>query len=150
MIFYISIDRVDLLVTKITTRTLAIRGYVRLRATFVNGFVSSRTFTGLPQDWTCIIYAGGYLSYRNHVQKTEILRRETHACSALCSAPGICQIDTAPTSIEAVFSGRHETFHYTKVIIALAYMAHILFIFSVFPPSIHKVWCNLIYWVALM
>ncbi|KAH9963060.1 hypothetical protein BJV74DRAFT_880022 [Russula compacta] len=42
--------------------------------------------------------------------------REAHSCSALCSAPGICQIDTAPLSIEATFTGRHETFQYTKTI----------------------------------
>lgn len=39
---------------------------------------------------------------------------EAHSCSALCSAPGICQIDTAPLSVEATFTGRHETFQYTK------------------------------------
>ncbi|KAJ7504160.1 hypothetical protein B0H11DRAFT_1709774, partial [Mycena galericulata] len=39
---------------------------------------------------------------------------QEHKCSALCSAPGICQIDTAPQSIEATFTGRHETFQYTK------------------------------------
>ncbi len=41
--------------------------------------------------------------------------REAHSCSKLCAAPGICQIDTSPQSIEAVFTGRHETFQYTKV-----------------------------------
>ncbi|KAI0302831.1 hypothetical protein B0F90DRAFT_1809754 [Multifurca ochricompacta] len=39
---------------------------------------------------------------------------ESHPCSALCSAPGICQIDTAPLSIEATFTGKHDTFQYTK------------------------------------
>jgi len=39
---------------------------------------------------------------------------ETHPCSALCSDNGICQIDTAPQSIEATFTGRHENFQYTK------------------------------------
>ncbi|KAI0297433.1 hypothetical protein BC826DRAFT_1096771, partial [Russula brevipes] len=39
---------------------------------------------------------------------------ELHPCSALCSASGICQIDTTPLSIEATFTGRHETFQYTK------------------------------------
>ncbi|KAJ7087696.1 hypothetical protein C8R43DRAFT_1244821 [Mycena crocata] len=39
---------------------------------------------------------------------------QEHQCSALCSAHGICQIDTAPQSIEATFTGRHETFQYTK------------------------------------
>ncbi|KAJ6484963.1 hypothetical protein DFH09DRAFT_1378006, partial [Mycena vulgaris] len=39
---------------------------------------------------------------------------QEHKCSALCGAPGTCQIDTAPQSIEATFTGRHETFQYTK------------------------------------
>ncbi|KAJ6581854.1 hypothetical protein B0H19DRAFT_1116733 [Mycena capillaripes] len=39
---------------------------------------------------------------------------QEHKCSALCIAKGICQIDTAPQSIEATFTGRHETFQYTK------------------------------------
>jgi hypothetical protein len=39
---------------------------------------------------------------------------QEHSCSALCSADGICQIDTTPQSIEATFTGRHETFQYTK------------------------------------
>ncbi|KAF8270132.1 hypothetical protein EI94DRAFT_1572312 [Lactarius quietus] len=39
---------------------------------------------------------------------------QEHSCSALCSADGICQIDTTPLSIEATFNGRHETFQYTK------------------------------------
>lgn len=38
---------------------------------------------------------------------------ETHRCQALCVA-GICEIDTTPQSIEATFTGRHETFQYTK------------------------------------
>src|SRR6266404_2343981 len=40
---------------------------------------------------------------------------QEHSCSALCSAAGICQIDTTPQSIDATFTGRHETFQYTKV-----------------------------------
>ncbi|KAI9443938.1 hypothetical protein H4582DRAFT_1807523, partial [Lactarius indigo] len=39
---------------------------------------------------------------------------EAHSCSKLCDAPGICQIDTSPQSIEDIFTGRHETFQYTK------------------------------------
>ena len=45
--------------------------------------------------------------------------REEHSCSALCSAPGTCQIDTSPQSVEATFTGRHETYQYTKVISVL-------------------------------
>ena len=41
--------------------------------------------------------------------------RQEHPCDDLCSAPGICQIDTTPQSIKATFIGRHETFQYTKV-----------------------------------
>ncbi|KAG2365210.1 hypothetical protein BDR07DRAFT_1399490 [Suillus spraguei] len=39
---------------------------------------------------------------------------EEHSCSAQCTAEGICEIETAPQSIEATFTGRHETFQYTK------------------------------------
>jgi hypothetical protein len=45
--------------------------------------------------------------------------REEHSCSALCSAPGTCQIETSPQSVEATFTGRHETYQYTKVISVL-------------------------------
>ena len=41
--------------------------------------------------------------------------RQEHLCASGCSAPGICEIETAPQSIEATFTGRHETFEYTKV-----------------------------------
>ncbi|KAG1889124.1 hypothetical protein F4604DRAFT_1673832 [Suillus subluteus] len=40
--------------------------------------------------------------------------REEHSCSVQCTAEGICEIETAPQSIEATFTGRHETFQYTK------------------------------------
>jgi hypothetical protein len=40
---------------------------------------------------------------------------ENHACSSLCNGDGICEIDTAPQSIEATFIGSYETFQYTKV-----------------------------------
>ncbi|KAG1886619.1 hypothetical protein F4604DRAFT_1278700 [Suillus subluteus] len=39
---------------------------------------------------------------------------EEHSCSVQCTAEGICEIETAPQSIEATFTGRHETFQYTK------------------------------------
>ncbi|KAH9026661.1 hypothetical protein EDB84DRAFT_1589144 [Lactarius hengduanensis] len=41
---------------------------------------------------------------------------EAHSCLERCAVPGICQIDTSPQSIEATFTGRHETFQYTRVI----------------------------------
>jgi hypothetical protein len=97
------------------TRTPAIRGCVPLRVTFVDGFVSSHTSTGLLLVRAYIICAGEYMSHRHQVLRSTTLPRESHQCSALCSAPGICQIDAAPMSIEATFTGRHETFQYTKV-----------------------------------
>ncbi|KAJ7117660.1 hypothetical protein C8R44DRAFT_791229 [Mycena epipterygia] len=39
---------------------------------------------------------------------------QTHNCLAVCQAAGTCEIETAPQSIEATFTGRHETFQYTK------------------------------------
>ncbi|KIK79664.1 hypothetical protein PAXRUDRAFT_269508 [Paxillus rubicundulus Ve08.2h10] len=39
---------------------------------------------------------------------------QEHLCTAVCSAPGICEIETAPQSIEATFTGKNETFQYTK------------------------------------
>ncbi|KAJ7210563.1 hypothetical protein GGX14DRAFT_451174 [Mycena pura] len=43
---------------------------------------------------------------------------QPHSCSALCQADGTCEIETAPQSIEATFTGRHETFQYTKLTVA--------------------------------
>ncbi|KAF8548560.1 hypothetical protein OG21DRAFT_1422884 [Imleria badia] len=40
---------------------------------------------------------------------------QEHLCTASCGALGTCEIETAPHSIEATFSGRNETFQYTKV-----------------------------------
>ncbi|KAG1805444.1 uncharacterized protein BJ212DRAFT_1391820 [Suillus subaureus] len=40
---------------------------------------------------------------------------EEHPCPMQCIADGICEIETAPQSIEATFTGKHETFQYTKV-----------------------------------
>ncbi|CAL1701264.1 unnamed protein product [Somion occarium] len=39
---------------------------------------------------------------------------QDHPCPASCQSPGICRIETTPQSIEATFTGRHETFQYTK------------------------------------
>lgn len=68
--------------------------------------------------------------------------REAHPCSALCPAPGICQIDTAPLSVEATFTGRHETFQYTKVREIIAFSP--LFFFLILS-SIRKVRPRLLY-----
>ncbi|KIM57715.1 hypothetical protein SCLCIDRAFT_1219233 [Scleroderma citrinum Foug A] len=39
---------------------------------------------------------------------------QDHPCTAICASQGICEIETAPHSIQATFTGRHETFLYTK------------------------------------
>ena len=41
--------------------------------------------------------------------------RQEHLCTAVCAAPGICEIEMAPHPIEATFTGRNETFQYIKV-----------------------------------
>jgi hypothetical protein len=69
---------------------------------------------------------------------TNYITSETHPCTALCSATGICQIDTTPMSVEATFTGRHEAFQYTKVSETHLFTDHLPI-----PPyplhSIHKV-----------
>ena len=60
-----------------------------------------------------------------------LVNREAHPCSALCSDNGICHIETAPQSIEATFTGRYETFQYTKVIQSSSIMYSMSLIFLV-------------------
>ncbi|KAG1886418.1 uncharacterized protein F5891DRAFT_1082392 [Suillus fuscotomentosus] len=57
---------------------------------------------------------------------------EEHSCSVQCTAEGICEIETAPQSIEATFTGRHETFQYTKV----AFLAKRLRCAKSIPPGL--------------
>ena len=61
------------------------------------------------------------------------MSREAHPCSALCSMPGICQIDIAPQSIEATFTGRQqEPFQFTKVMMIIAFFFYETYRYSVF------------------
>ncbi|KAI6035781.1 hypothetical protein EDC04DRAFT_2571420 [Pisolithus marmoratus] len=57
-------------------------------------------------------------SDQDHLHGLEVwavhLCGQEHHCTAMCSAQGICEIETAPHSIEATFTGKHETFQYTK------------------------------------
>jgi hypothetical protein len=48
-------------------------------------------------------------------EKAKFLDSQEHPCPQRCTAPGVCEIDTAPHSIEATFEGMHECFHYTRV-----------------------------------
>jgi hypothetical protein len=41
---------------------------------------------------------------------------QDHACNALCALPGLCYIETTPQSVQATFTGKHESFQFTKVI----------------------------------
>ncbi|KAK0446846.1 hypothetical protein EV421DRAFT_1707226 [Armillaria borealis] len=56
----------------------------------------------------------------NHLHGLDVqaihLCGQEHPCPAVCAAHGSCEIDTAPQSIKATFTGRHETFEYTKSI----------------------------------
>jgi hypothetical protein len=71
---------------------------------------------------------------------TLLMNREAHPCSALCSDNGICNIETAPQSIEATFTGRHETFQYTKVIQSSSIMRSISLIFLVCMQYTQGLW----------
>ncbi|KAK0189051.1 hypothetical protein F5146DRAFT_693680 [Armillaria mellea] len=54
----------------------------------------------------------------NHLHGLDVqaihLCGQEHPCPGVCAAHGSCEIDTAPQSIKATFTGRHETFEYTK------------------------------------
>ncbi|KIK82025.1 hypothetical protein PAXRUDRAFT_832450 [Paxillus rubicundulus Ve08.2h10] len=56
---------------------------------------------------------------------------QPHSCEAVCSARGICEIETAPDSIEDIFTGRYETFTYTK----FSQVSKRLKCVTVIPPS---------------
>ncbi|KAF8548833.1 hypothetical protein OG21DRAFT_1489038 [Imleria badia] len=60
------------------------------------------------------IYAGKHANYMEGLDVNMYVQRQEHLCIAVCAAPGICEIETAPQSIEATFTGRNETFQYTK------------------------------------
>lgn len=57
-------------------------------------------------------------SSSNHLHALETgadhLCGQEHSCMKLCASPGSCEIETAPQSIKATFTGQHETFEYTK------------------------------------
>ena len=103
------------IVIKCMTLIPVIQGSVHRRVSFASGCVMNRTCTGLLQERiTCV--GRCFPLFKSFLNLNIVTNRETHPCSALCSDQGICQIDTAPQSIQATFTGRHETFQYTKVI----------------------------------
>ena len=62
------------------------------------------------------IFAGQSITrYTKSGFKRHTIPRQEHACSELCADAGICEINTAPRSVESTFRGVHETFQYTKV-----------------------------------
>ncbi|KAF8840150.1 hypothetical protein BDN67DRAFT_904164 [Paxillus ammoniavirescens] len=62
---------------------------------------------------------------------------QPHSCEAVCSARGICEIETAPDSIEDTFTGRYEIFMYTKMVDDVDYLSvsKRLKCVTVIPPS---------------
>jgi hypothetical protein len=46
--------------------------------------------------------------------------RQEHRCPNPCASPGICDIATAPQSVESIFKGKFDTFQYTKARIYLS------------------------------
>ena len=92
---------------------LANIGFVPFPVNYASGCAVGTTCTAWPL--VKITFAGVSVFFLFVGYHSSCLSRQEHSCSALCSAPGICQIDTTPQSIEATFTGRHETFQYTKV-----------------------------------
>ena len=80
-------------------------------ANYVNG--SARTHNIFMASILQLrIYVGGSTAEICRISPSSHIYRQEHQCSALCSQPGICMIETTPQSIE---TGRHKTFQYTKV-----------------------------------
>ena len=106
---------------------------------FVNDFVQ------VPTTYThwirmLYIYAGKYWTLLDHAKiNWNSFNRQEHPCPADCQSQGICRIETAPQSIEATFTGRHETFQYTKVGVYYCFPYGITFC----SHSIHKVSKNM-------
>ncbi|KAH7337773.1 hypothetical protein B0J17DRAFT_573266 [Rhizoctonia solani] len=48
------------------------------------------------------------------VSDTVHLCGQEHNCARLCEEDGICQVETRPSAIQEQFSGRHESFMYTR------------------------------------
>ena len=51
----------------------------------------------------------------NQLEMVLLKYREAHPCNALCAAQGACEISTVPLRVESTFTGKLETFQYTKV-----------------------------------
>ena len=64
------------------------------------------------------------------------MRRQQHSCNATCNESGICEIETAPHSIEATFTGTHETFQYTKVGVHASSCVSMLTVLKVYTRSV--------------
>lgn len=111
--------------TKNTSHIPAMRGSARRRANSVNDFVINPTFTGSFRARTTCVGKCNYPQFQTGNETVFRATREAHSCSEPCAAPGICQIDTSPQSIEATFTGKHETFQYTRVSTDRIFATHI-------------------------
>ena len=79
---------------------------------YVSAFVLTRI---ICTDWKMGKFTSAGEFYELTCITPDDGHRQEHLCNSGCSAPGICEIETAPQSIEATFTGKHETFQYTKV-----------------------------------
>lgn len=108
--------------TNRTMSTSVIIDHVHCLVNCANGYVQVQTtFTHSSQ--VHIIYAGMAIYWFFWLWWTFCCRQE-HACAATCQSKGICRIETTPQSVEATFTGRHETFQYTKVSGTLIQLYH--------------------------
>jgi hypothetical protein len=110
--------------------------FVPFLVNYAGDYAVGTTYMALTQ--TNITFAGvsAVPLYERHLFQ---FSRQEHSCSALCSSPGICQIDTTPQSIEATFTGRHETFQYTKVCSSLLMSwANVLITYSVYARYVSR------------
>jgi hypothetical protein len=87
--------------------------HVRYLASFVNASVQTPIISTVFKPM--LFTFAGALFVVQMLKIRSLWCRQTHNCGGSCQAAGICEIETAPQSIEATFTGRHETFQYTKV-----------------------------------
>ena len=106
--------------------------FVQFHANYASGCVVATIY--MAWFLTKVTYAGVFAIFFFLGSHSFDSTRQEHSCSALCAAPGICQIDTTPQSIEATFTGRHETFQYTKVFLTSSRRYTDLFMMSLVYP----------------
>ncbi|KIK76913.1 hypothetical protein PAXRUDRAFT_407542 [Paxillus rubicundulus Ve08.2h10] len=96
-----------------TVRSTRSRGDARFRL-----ILSTTVTTVMHGTVRYFVICKRLCSSHNHLHALEAdavhLCGQEHPCPQRCTAPGVCEIDTPPHSIEATFEGMHECFHYTR------------------------------------